>query len=149
MLSEQLQSEHVNEDRQFSTALPILTVFLLHRFLAATSASEAERGIQSLIDKRTIFSFQNDKSPTWTTKSLFVQLFCCDIILVAMSVPAPSSSSHCKVMLSKHVANGLLQEVQEGLKTLEKPPHLVGFLANNDPAALMYAQWTQKTCEEQ
>jgi methylenetetrahydrofolate dehydrogenase (NAD+) len=52
-------------------------------------------------------------------------------------------------MLSKHVANGLLQEVQEGLKTLEKPPHLVGFLANNDPAAVMYAQWTQKTCEEQ
>jgi methylenetetrahydrofolate dehydrogenase (NAD+) len=52
-------------------------------------------------------------------------------------------------MLSKHVANGLLQEVQEGLKTLEKPPHLVGFLANHDPAAVMYAQWTKKTCEEQ
>ncbi|CEJ57772.1 Methylenetetrahydrofolate dehydrogenase [NAD(+)] [Penicillium brasilianum] len=65
-----------------------------------------------------------------------------------MSAPASSSPSSCKVMLSKHVANVLLQEVQEGLKTLEKPPHLVGFLANNDPAALMYAQWTQKTCEE-
>jgi methylenetetrahydrofolate dehydrogenase (NAD+) len=51
-------------------------------------------------------------------------------------------------MLSKHVATRLLSEVQEGVKTLEKPPHLVGFLANNDPAALMYAQWTQKTCEE-
>lgn len=51
-------------------------------------------------------------------------------------------------MLAKHVANGLLAEVQEGVRTLEKPPHLVGFLANNDPAALMYAQWTQKTCEE-
>jgi methylenetetrahydrofolate dehydrogenase (NAD+) len=51
-------------------------------------------------------------------------------------------------MLAKNVANGLLKEVQEGVKTLDKRPHLVGFLANNDPAALMYAQWTQKTCEE-
>jgi methylenetetrahydrofolate dehydrogenase (NAD+) len=51
-------------------------------------------------------------------------------------------------MLSKHVANGLLEEVTEGVKTLEKPPHLVGFLANSDPAALMYAQWTEKTCHE-
>jgi hypothetical protein len=149
VLSEQLQSEHVNEDRQFSTALYLLSFPTIDTWQAATSASEAECGIRSLIDKRTIFSFQNYKSHTWTTKSLFVQLLCCDIIPVAMSAPAASSSSHCKVMLSKHVANGLLQEVQEGLKTLEKPPHLVGFLANNDPAALMYAQWTQKTCEEQ
>lgn len=64
---------------------------------------------------------------------------------MASSEPAPSN---CKVMLSKHVANGLLTEVSEGVKTLEKPPHLVGFLANNDPAALMYAQWTEKTCQE-
>ncbi|PKY04481.1 NAD(P)-binding protein [Aspergillus campestris IBT 28561] len=64
---------------------------------------------------------------------------------MASTDAAPAS---CKVMLSKHVANGLLAEVQEGLKTLEKPPHLVGFLANDDPAALMYAQWTEKTCEE-
>lgn len=65
-----------------------------------------------------------------------------------MSTAADSAPASCKVMLSKHVANGLLKEVQEGVKTLEKPPHLVGFLANGDPAALMYAQWTQKTCEE-
>jgi methylenetetrahydrofolate dehydrogenase (NAD+) len=51
-------------------------------------------------------------------------------------------------MLSKNVANHLLSEVHEGLQTLEKPPHLVGLLANNDPAALTYAQMTQKTCEE-
>ncbi|CEJ62876.1 Putative Methylenetetrahydrofolate dehydrogenase [Penicillium brasilianum] len=66
-----------------------------------------------------------------------------------MSATASSSPSSYKVMLSKHVANGLLQEVQKELKTLEKPPHLVGFLANNDPDALMYAQWTQKSYEEQ
>ncbi|KAJ5719911.1 Methylenetetrahydrofolate dehydrogenase [Penicillium malachiteum] len=65
-----------------------------------------------------------------------------------MSAPKDAAPSSCKVMLSKHVANRLISEVQEGLKTLEKPPHLVGFLANDDPAALMYAQWTQKTCEE-
>ncbi|KAL4803000.1 hypothetical protein BDV18DRAFT_163527 [Aspergillus unguis] len=64
---------------------------------------------------------------------------------MASSEPAPSN---CKVMLSKHVATRLLAEVSEGVKTLEKPPHLVGFLANNDPAALMYAQWTEKTCHE-
>lgn len=51
-------------------------------------------------------------------------------------------------MLAKNVANGLLKEVQEGVNTLEKPPHLVGFLANDDPAAVMYAQWTEKTCQE-
>ncbi|KAJ5371820.1 Tetrahydrofolate dehydrogenase/cyclohydrolase [Penicillium concentricum] len=65
-----------------------------------------------------------------------------------MSTPTDKPASSCKVMLSKHVANHLLSEVHEGLKTLEKPPHLVGLLANNDPAALMYAQMTQKTCEE-
>ncbi|OQD73878.1 hypothetical protein PENDEC_c013G05451 [Penicillium decumbens] len=65
-----------------------------------------------------------------------------------MSATTASAPASCKVILAKNVANGLLSEVQEGVKTLEKPPHLVGFLANNDPAALMYAQWTQKTCEE-
>ncbi|KAL4798299.1 hypothetical protein BDV19DRAFT_357535 [Aspergillus venezuelensis] len=65
-----------------------------------------------------------------------------------MATPSEPVPTNCKVMLSKHVANGLLTEVSEGIKTLEKPPHLVGFLANNDPAALMYAQWTEKTCHE-
>lgn len=54
----------------------------------------------------------------------------------------------CKVVLARNIANGLLEEVREGLKLLEKGPHLVGFLANNDPAARMYADWTAKTCEE-
>lgn len=65
---------------------------------------------------------------------------------MASATEQPPAS--CKVMLSKHVANKLLEEVQEGVKTLERAPHLVGFLANNDPAALMYAQWTEKTCQE-
>lgn len=65
-----------------------------------------------------------------------------------MSAPTEKPPSSCKVMLSKHVAAHLLDEVREGLKTLEKPPHLIGLLANGDPAALTYAQMTQKTCEE-
>ncbi|KAB8238511.1 hypothetical protein ETB97_001089 [Aspergillus alliaceus] len=65
-----------------------------------------------------------------------------------MATATDSAPATCKVVLSKHVVSSLLSEVQEGVKTLEKPPHLVGFLANNDPAALMYAQWTEKTCEE-
>ncbi|PKX91043.1 methylenetetrahydrofolate dehydrogenase (NAD(+)) [Aspergillus novofumigatus IBT 16806] len=65
-----------------------------------------------------------------------------------MATHADSVHPACKVVLSKNVANSLVAEVQEGVKTLEKPPHLVGFLANDDPAALMYAQWTEKTCQE-
>lgn len=65
-----------------------------------------------------------------------------------MPTSSDAAPATCKVVLSKNVVSSLLSEVQEGVKTLEKPPHLVGFLANNDPAALMYAQWTEKTCEE-
>ena len=66
----------------------------------------------------------------------------------ALSTDQHSAPASCKVVLAKNIANRLLDEVQEGVKTLEKPPHLVGFLANNDPAAVMYAQWTEKTCQE-
>ncbi|KKZ62693.1 methylenetetrahydrofolate dehydrogenase (NAD+) [[Emmonsia] crescens] len=59
--------------------------------------------------------------------------------------PAPAS---CKVVLAAHVARGLLAEVNEGRQTLSKAPHLIGFLANSDPAAKMYADWTEKTCKD-
>ncbi|KAB8219172.1 hypothetical protein BDV33DRAFT_174127 [Aspergillus novoparasiticus] len=65
-----------------------------------------------------------------------------------MATSSDAAPATCKVVLSKNVVSSLLSEVQQGVKTLEKAPHLVGFLANNDPAALMYAQWTEKTCEE-
>lgn len=61
-----------------------------------------------------------------------------------MAAEAPS----CKVILAKNIANGLLDEVRTGLQSCDKKPHLVGFLANSDPAAKMYADWTEKTCEE-
>lgn len=54
----------------------------------------------------------------------------------------------CRVVLAGSVAKRLLSEVQEGLVHLGRAPLLVGFLANDDPAARMYANWTRKTCEE-
>ena len=117
----------------------------------------AECGIITVIDKRdpnfqappasqptsarsiTIFNYS-----TFIQTYQFVQSGSHWIEAIKMS-GAPSS---CKVVLSKHIANGLLAEVREGVRTLEKAPHLVGFLANSDPAAVMYAQMTEKTCQE-
>ena len=57
-------------------------------------------------------------------------------------------TSSCKVILAATVAKPLLNEVSEGLQKLDKPPLLVGFLANTDPAARKYAEWTERTCKE-
>ena len=54
----------------------------------------------------------------------------------------------CKVVLAGKVAKDLLTEVVEGLSKLGKSPLLVGFLANTDPAARKYADWTDRTCRE-
>ncbi|OCK80970.1 NAD(P)-binding protein [Lepidopterella palustris CBS 459.81] len=64
-----------------------------------------------------------------------------------MSEPA-TETPHCKVVLAGTIAKGLLEETQEGLKKLDRKPHLVGFLASADPAARVYAEWTGKTCRE-
>ncbi|KAK6336374.1 NAD-dependent 5,10-methylenetetrahydrafolate dehydrogenase [Orbilia brochopaga] len=61
-----------------------------------------------------------------------------------MAAAAPS----CKVVLAGTIAKGLLEEVQASLKTLQHSPKLVGFLANSDPAARMYADWTARSCAE-
>ena len=58
----------------------------------------------------------------------------------------------CKVILADTVAKKLLKEVHETLATIQRPdvakPTLVAFLANDDPAAVKYAEWSKKTCEE-
>ncbi len=54
----------------------------------------------------------------------------------------------CKVVLAGTIAKGLLAEVAESLVELEKTPKLVGFLSNADPAARLYANWTERTCKE-
>jgi methylenetetrahydrofolate dehydrogenase (NAD+) len=54
----------------------------------------------------------------------------------------------CKTVLAGSIAKALLTEVKEGLEKLDRKPTLHGFLANKDPAAKMYADWTAKTCKE-
>jgi methylenetetrahydrofolate dehydrogenase (NAD+) len=44
--------------------------------------------------------------------------------------------------------NGNRKELKEALAEAHISPLLVGFLANDDPAARKYAEWTQKTCEQ-
>ena len=51
-------------------------------------------------------------------------------------------------MLASSIAKKLLSEVHSDLRTVSRPPRLHGFLANKDPAAKMYADWTAKTCKE-
>lgn len=64
---------------------------------------------------------------------------------MATSQGTPAS---CKVILASSIAKSLLDEVSEGLKSLDRAPHLRGILANADPAARLYADWTEKTCKE-
>ncbi len=58
----------------------------------------------------------------------------------------------CTVILADTVAKKLINEVHETLATIQRPddakPSLAAFLANDDPAAVKYAEWSKKTCEE-
>ncbi|AWU76081.1 hypothetical protein CAS74_000018 [Pichia kudriavzevii] len=51
----------------------------------------------------------------------------------------------CKVIPASKIAKSYIQEVTEKTAALSKKPKLVGLLANDDPAAMMYATWTGKT----
>lgn len=52
------------------------------------------------------------------------------------------------MVLAGTIANSLMREVKDGLEKIKYPPRLHGFLANQDPAARMYADWTAKTFNE-
>lgn len=76
---------------------------------------------------------------------------------VSQELPQKVTSSHptmadqkpnCKVILANNIAKSLLQEVQDGLKQIDRKPLLVGFLSSQDPAARVYADWTGKTANE-
>ncbi|KAK3372548.1 hypothetical protein B0H63DRAFT_439815 [Podospora didyma] len=58
----------------------------------------------------------------------------------------------CKVILADTIAKKLLGEVREQLVKVQGAngarPALAAFLANDDPAAAQYAEWSKKTCEE-
>lgn len=50
--------------------------------------------------------------------------------------------------MASSIAKPFVEEIKQGLQQLNRKPKLVGFLANADPAARMYADWTKKTSEE-
>ena len=56
----------------------------------------------------------------------------------------------CKVITAETIAKGFLTEVKETLARVggssTGKPTLVAFLANEDPAAVKYAEWSGKTC---
>jgi methylenetetrahydrofolate dehydrogenase (NAD+) len=51
-------------------------------------------------------------------------------------------------VLAGTIAKKFIDEIKGQVSKLETPPKLVGFLANDDPAAKMYADFTQKTSLE-
>ena len=59
-----------------------------------------------------------------------------------------NGAASCKVVLAGTMAKDLLAEVSQGLSKVGKAPLLIGFLANKDPAARKYAEWTDRTCQE-
>ena len=61
---------------------------------------------------------------------------------------ATTTPATCKVVLANGIATKMLAEVQSDLSRLDIIPKLVGFLANEDPAAQMYADWSAKTCRD-
>lgn len=61
---------------------------------------------------------------------------------------APAAASNCKVVLASNIAKALQAEIREGVSKLPSAPLLVGFLASDDPAARVYADWTGKTARE-
>ena len=58
----------------------------------------------------------------------------------------------CKVITAETISKKLLTEVRETLATIQESgsgkPTLAAFLANGDPHAEKYAEWSKKTCEE-
>ncbi|KAF4124072.1 methylenetetrahydrofolate dehydrogenase (NAD+) [Geosmithia morbida] len=58
----------------------------------------------------------------------------------------------CKVITADTIAKGLLDEVRDTLAKIQEKgsgqPTLAAFLANGDPFAEKYAEWSKKTCEE-
>ncbi|KAI8822198.1 uncharacterized protein EV422DRAFT_526013 [Fimicolochytrium jonesii] len=54
----------------------------------------------------------------------------------------------CKTISAANVAESFISELKQQITALETKPLLVAFLANEDPAAAKYAEWSAKTCAE-
>lgn len=53
-----------------------------------------------------------------------------------------------RTILASSIAKPFTEEIAKGVERLGRKPLLVAFLANDDPHARMYAEWTGKTSEE-
>lgn len=56
-----------------------------------------------------------------------------------------SVTKACKIIPASKIAKSYIQEITDVTSKLNRKPKLVGLLANDDPAAMMYATWTGKT----
>lgn len=54
----------------------------------------------------------------------------------------------CKTVLASAIAKSYCDEIKKEIESQNIQPLLVGFLANADPAAKTYAQWTAKACAD-
>jgi hypothetical protein len=76
------------------------------------------------------------------------------LLVEHLTIPMASNSvpKTCKVITAETIAKNLLEEVRQTLATIQesgsREPTLAAFLANGDPAAVKYAEWSKKTCEE-
>ncbi|KAI9329718.1 hypothetical protein BDR26DRAFT_841931 [Obelidium mucronatum] len=69
----------------------------------------------------------------------------------ALPVPAATKSAPagpCRTVLASEVCSSYINDLKKAISEKKKSPLLVGFLANDDPAAKKYAEWTGKTCED-
>ncbi|CAO3600269.1 unnamed protein product [Absidia cylindrospora] len=57
-------------------------------------------------------------------------------------------SVSCKTVLASKVSASFREQMKKDIKERNICPKLVGFLANDNPAAKKYAEWTAKTCAE-
>lgn len=52
----------------------------------------------------------------------------------------------CRVVSAGSIAKDILEDISQSLEDIDRIPKLIGFLANVDPGARLYAEWTGKTC---
>ena len=65
---------------------------------------------------------------------------------------ASEAPKTCRVITAETISKHLLQEVKDTLAKVQgshpSKPTLAAFLANDDPAAVKYAEWSKKTCQD-
>lgn len=98
--------------------------------------------------------FIQDIIKTYTTRSIFEEKYSTLTLTLSSSLQSPQSTVMSRVVSALEVAAGYRDEIKAAVADAKiantgiSPPKLVAFLANSDPAAKSYAQWTEKTCRE-